>query len=118
MHPVPTDGTTLGVMTALMMGWAETRRWMDIRNPGSCNQEPIFARYSLPDGEVGYPGGRWFNPAEMGREDKDAMRTREIKNGRLAMLACLGFAIQSFVYHSGPVEQLVAHLADPYNVNF
>jgi light-harvesting complex I chlorophyll a/b binding protein 4 len=37
----------------LTMQWVELRRWQDLRNPNSVNQDPIFSQYKLPDHEVG-----------------------------------------------------------------
>ena len=42
---------------------------------------------------------------------------QEIKNGRLAMLACLGFAAQHAATGQSPLEALAAHLANPMAVN-
>lgn len=43
---------------------------------------------------------------------------QEIKNGRLAMLAFLGFVSQYAATGKGPIDNLSAHLADPGHVNF
>ena len=45
----------------LMMHWVEIRRWMDIRTPGSANQDPIFSEQKLTTVDPGYPGGP-FDP--------------------------------------------------------
>ena len=39
------------------MHWAEVRRWQDYKNHGSVNQDPIFKGNSVPNEQMGYPGG-------------------------------------------------------------
>jgi hypothetical protein len=45
------------------------------------------------------------------------IRTKEIANGRLAMIACLGFFIQAAYTDKSPVENLLEHVADPFHNN-
>lgn len=66
---------------------------------------------------AGYPGGI-FDPAGFSKGSDFAERQlKEIKNGRLAMLACLGFFAQHVATGKGALESLSAHLADPWAVN-
>merc|ERR1711976_697954 len=74
-----------------------------------------------PLGEVGdtlYPVAS-FDPLGFS-EDPDALselQTKEIKNGRLAMLAMLGMYTQALVTGRGPVANWLEHLADPSSAN-
>nr|ABD37881.1 light-harvesting chlorophyll-a/b binding protein Lhca4.1 [Mesostigma viride]DAA05923.1 TPA_inf: chloroplast light-harvesting complex I protein precursor Lhca2 [Mesostigma viride] len=52
----------------------------------------------------------------MGMDSPD-MRLKEIKNGRLAMFAFVGFVAQYFVNGMGPVEGLLNHLENPQQNN-
>uniref|UniRef100_A0A164ZZP9 Chlorophyll a-b binding protein, chloroplastic n=1 Tax=Daucus carota subsp. sativus TaxID=79200 RepID=A0A164ZZP9_DAUCS len=74
--------------------------------------DPIFKSYSLPPGEVGYPGGI-FNPLNFAATEE--AKEKELANGRLAMLAFLGFVVQHNVTGKGPFENLQQHLADPWH---
>lgn len=111
-----TDATTLFVVQMFMMNWAELRRWQDIKNPGSMNQDPAFSNNKLPKGEVGYPAGI-FDPLGYAKGDLKTLKVKEIANGRLAMVACLGCFIQYDHTGVGPVANLASHLADPAHNN-
>ncbi|XP_022862710.1 chlorophyll a-b binding protein 7, chloroplastic-like [Olea europaea var. sylvestris] len=111
-----TDTTTLFVVELIFIGWAEGRRWADIIKPGCVNTDPIFPNNKLTGTDVGYPGGLWFDPLGWGSgspEKVKELRTKEIKNGRLAMLAVMGAWFQHIYTGTGPIDNLFAHLADP-----
>ena len=111
-----TDTTTLFIIELILIGWAEGRRWADILKPGSVNTDPIFPNNKLTGTDVGYPGGLWFDPLGWGSgspEKVKELRTKEIKNGRLAMLAVMGAWFQHIYTGTGPIDNLFAHLADP-----
>ena len=57
-------------------------------------------------------GGWLFDPLNLSgdAERYERMRVREVKNGRLAMVAFLGFAAQAAVTRQGPVENLLEGL--------
>jgi len=105
------------VVLIFAMGFAEGKRWADINNPGSVNQDPIFSNNSVKGTDLGYPG---FDPLGMGFGDATYLkqiRAKEIANGRLAMMACLGFFVQAAYTDKSPIENLLSHLADPLHNN-
>lgn len=104
----------LVMVQAILMGWAEIARIQDYKKPGSQGDGSFFG---VTDGFTpvsnGYPGGL-FDPMSMGKGDglKTAQQ-KEIKNGRLAMLACVGFVAQHEATGKGPIDNLFDHMANP-----
>ncbi|KAF2324384.1 hypothetical protein GH714_013401 [Hevea brasiliensis] len=98
--------------------YAETRRYMDYVSPGSQAKEGSFfgMEAALEGLEPGYPGGPLFNPLGLAKDTKYAhdWKLKEIKNGRLAMVAMLGIFVQAAVTHAGPIDNLVEHLSNPW----
>ncbi|KAL8145154.1 photosystem I chlorophyll a/b-binding protein 5, chloroplastic [Apium graveolens] len=111
--------TTLFIIQLLLMGFVETKRLMDFNSPGSQAKEGSFfgLEASLEGLEPGYPGGPFFNPLGLAKTPKDAeeWKLKEIKNGRLAMVAMLGFIVQASVTHAGPINNLLEHLSNPWH---
>jgi len=106
------SAATIGIVNLWLVSWAEHRRGQDIAVPGSASDDPIFTSNKLPQGAVGYPGGI-FDPMNMSSPER---KLKEIKNGRLAMVAWLGFIAQAA--HTGsysPIDNLATHLAAPFS---
>lgn len=115
------SGIPLGALICaqmFLMGWAEASRYQDFKNPGAMGDGSFFG---ITDGfksvANGYPGGM-FDPMGMSKGDMKAMQTKEIKNGRLAMLSCVGYVAQYQATGKGPIDNLFDHLASPGMVNF
>jgi len=105
----------------IAMQFAELRRLQDFKNPGSMGKQYFLGLESVlgGSGEPAYPGGPFFNMFNLGKtpEAVAELRLKEIKNGRLAMLAMFGFGAQAIITKEGPYQNLLDHLADPVHNN-
>lgn len=111
---LPFDITGLVGFELFVMHWVESRRGYDVINPGSQDQDPVFSNFKLPSHEVGYPGGV-FAPFVPGNLEE--LKLKEIKNGRLAMLAFIGFTMAAQTTGLNPLAALGEHLSDPLNTS-
>ncbi|EIE20514.1 light harvesting complex protein I-20 [Coccomyxa subellipsoidea C-169] len=100
--PVPFNLSTLLAIEFVAIAGAEAQR----------NAEPDAEKRK-------YPGGA-FDPLGFSKDSKvlEENKLKELKNGRLAMLAFVGFIAQHAATGKGPLEALKLHLADPWGANF
>ena len=65
------------------------------------------------------PGGPldFYNVAAT-PQDLEILKVKEIKNGRLAMIAMLGVFVQGATTGEGPAANWGKHVADPFGYNF
>ena len=111
--------TTLFWIMVVLMNFVEINRLTDYANPGFRPKQALVGDMELKMGGTGnpaYPGGA-FNPMNMGKNDMDDMKLKEIKNGRLAMMAFFGILVQVVITGEGPVKNLTDHISDPFGHN-
>lgn len=125
---LPTSGSidygtspyTLFAIQMTFMFVAEALRLREYVSPGSgtvsVNGVDILYKSS---NEPAYPGGPFFNALNV-VESATALneyKWMEVKHGRIAMLAWLGFVVQAAVTNDGPLHNLEDHLLDPFGRN-
>lgn len=66
-----------------------------------------------------YPGSFLFDPLSLGDDPVgcEELKVKEIKNGRLAMVAWAGFFAQAFVTRESPIKNMMDFFADPLENN-
>lgn len=82
----------------IVMGFLEIKRYQGFKTTGTS----------------GFINSFPFDPAGL---NSASMATKEVKNGRLAMVAFVGFATQALVTRTQPIEGLTKHLSDPFGKN-
>ena len=110
--------TALFWVMVCMMNFVEINRLTEYANPGFRTKQSLagLEKGMGGTGNPAYPGGS-FNPMGMGKNDMDAMKVKEIKNGRLAMMAFFGIMVQAIITGEGPVKNLTDHVTDPFAHN-
>ena len=113
------DPMTIFWVNMCLMNFAEIKRGQDYWYPGSQAETPLMGweKGFAGSGNPAYPGGKYFNFANLGKDDMATMQKKEIKNGRLAMMAFLGCAVQAAVTGEGPFKNICDHIADPFANN-
>merc|ERR1711881_376946 len=115
------DPYTIFFVEVVLMQFAELKRWQDYRNPGSQGKQKFIGLEKVlsGSGDASYPGGPFFNFLGMGKTDEEMndLKLKEIKNGRLAMLAMFGFGAQAVLTGKAPLSNLVDHLSNPVENN-
>merc|ERR1711985_127838 len=125
-----TDPYTIFFGQIVMLQFAELRRLQDFKKPG-CLKDQYFLGFEGAfegTGDPNYPGGPIFNFMDFGgetcmfgacrtEEALDDMKLREIKHGRMAMLAMFGYGAQAVLTGVGPYQNLLDHISDPSHIN-
>lgn len=66
-----------------------------------------------------HKGGPLFDPLGLAEDpaSSERLKVAEVKHGRLAMLAMLGYGMQAAVTNEGIAANVVKHVADPAHYN-
>jgi len=97
------------IIETALMGAAEGYRTGLFDNP--------FPELNPENGSNPYPGQR-FDPLNLSESGNlEELKVKELKHGRLAMLAWLGLICQEFVTGKGPIQNWAEHVADPVHQN-
>ncbi|ESW32583.1 hypothetical protein PHAVU_001G000400 [Phaseolus vulgaris] len=102
----------IAICQALLMVGPEYARY--------CGTEALEPLGIYLPGDINYPGGALFDPLNLSNDPEafEELKVKEIKNGRLAMVAWLGFYVQAALTGKGPVQNLIDHISDPFHNNF
>jgi light-harvesting complex I chlorophyll a/b binding protein 3 len=124
---IPPQGTfdywaspmTIFWVNMCLMNFAEIKRGQDYWFPGSQAETPLLGweKGFGGSGNPAYPGGKWFNPLNLGKDGMASMQKKEVKNGRLAMMAFLGCMVQAAVTGEGPWKNICDHVSNPFGAN-
>eukprot|EP00890_Picochlorum_soloecismus_P003485 jgi/Picsp_1/4137/NSC_01646-R1_minor chlorophyll a-b binding protein of photosystem ii len=115
-NPLPLPAV-IAIQVALLGGAEYFRR----NGTGPAGYSPGVGKFdeSVFDGvDPLHPGGP-FDPLGLADDPEvfAELKVKEIKNGRLAMVAALGFFIQALVTKEGPYANWSQHVADPFGYN-
>jgi len=88
----------LVAIEVVTFGFLELKRYQGFKQTGSSGVIDMFP----------------FDPLNA---NSDEMAVKEVKNGRLAMIAFVGFISQAVVVHKGPVACWLDHISDPFGNN-
>ncbi|XP_075516676.1 chlorophyll a-b binding protein 7, chloroplastic isoform X1 [Primulina tabacum] len=112
LHVAGSQGVVIiAICQALLMVGPEYARY--------CGIEALEPLGIYLPGDINYPGGILFDPLNLSKDPFafEDLKVKEIKNGRLAMVAWLGFYAQAAVTGKGPVQNLLDHISDPFQNN-
>ncbi|RWW46510.1 hypothetical protein BHE74_00047560 [Ensete ventricosum] len=112
LHIVGSQGVIIiAICQALLMVGPEYARY--------CGIEALEPLGLYLPGDINYPGGLLFDPLGLSSDPVafEELKVKEIKNGRLAMVAWIGFYLQAAITGKGPIQNLFEHLSDPLHNN-
>ncbi|GMH33179.1 hypothetical protein BSKO_01013 [Bryopsis sp. KO-2023] len=115
-NPLPL--AVIAVIEVILVGAAENYRRTGSGPKGYAPGVGQFDSSAFDGLDSLYPGGP-LDPFDLARDPEvfQELKIKEIKNGRLAMMATLGFYVQAGVTGEGPYANWSKHVADPFGYN-